>query len=363
MPMNILYMIDKLGFGGTERQLVELIRNLDRSRFQPHICTLTVSNKLYDELDIPKISLDFKSFSSMSLLKQLVTFSRFIRENRIDIIQTFFQDPFLMAAIVKPFHRVKLIGSFRDLGFWRTPAETRKMRLAYPNFSGFIANSQAVKEHFSEIDGISPGKIEVIYNGFDCQHPDVQLSGKQSGGDPVVGIVANMNRKVKRVEDFVKAAALVYRQRADVRFVIVGDGELRGDLENLATSLGVRDVITFVGRVEHPMHFVKDFSIGVITSETEGFCNAIVEYMASGLPVVATNVGGNPELLVNGENGFLYSVGRPEELAEKLELLLDNSELGAKIGAVNREKILRKYSIAAMMEHHYRYYDSVMGGK
>ena len=363
MPANILYMIDNLGFGGTERQLVELIRNLDRSRFQPHICTLTVSNQLYDELDIPKVSLDFKSFSSMSLIKQLVTLSRFIRDNRIDIIQTFFQDPFLMAAIVKPFHRVKLIGSFRDLGFWRTPSETRKMRLAYPFFSGFIANSQAVKEHFCEIDGISPGKIEVIYNGFDCQHLDLQSSGKRCDGGPIVGIVANMNRKVKRVEDFVKAAALVHRQCAEVRFVIVGDGELRGDLENLAANLGVRDVITFVGRVEHPMHFVKDFSIGVITSETEGFCNAIVEYMACGLPVVATNVGGNPELVVNGENGFLYSVGRPEELAEKLVLLLGNSDLGSKIGTVNRGKILRDYSIAAMREHHYRYYDSVMDGK
>ena len=167
MPVNILYIIDSLAHGGTEKQLMQLIRNLDPDRFRPHLCTLKASAGFYQELAIPKISLDFVSFGHPSLLRNLTSLSSFIRRHRIRLVQTFFQDPFLLAAMVKPFNRIKLIGSFRDLGFWRTPAETRKMRMAYPFFSGFIANSQAVKDHFVQTDGIRPEKFEVIYNGIE----------------------------------------------------------------------------------------------------------------------------------------------------------------------------------------------------
>lgn len=360
---NILYMIDNLAYGGTEKQLVELIRNLDRSRFRPHLCTLKPSNNLYEELDIPKIYLDFTSYTHFSLFTKIISLNKFITANKIQIIQTFFQDPFLLAAMIKPFHRVKLIGSFRDLGFWRKRSETRKMRLAYPYFSGFIANSQAVKEHFVATDGIRPEKIEVIYNGFDSQLLDQKYSlNHQRENKLIVGIVGNFNRQVKKVDDFIRAAAIVHRQKPDTRFVIVGDGELRNDLESLATQLGVLDKIEFTGRVEHPMQFIRDFSVGVITSETEGFCNAIVEYMAFGIPVVATNVGGNPELVVDGENGFLVPVGSPETLAERIVCLLDDASLRSTIGKRNEEKISKKYSIPVMIEKHSDYYCRTLAG-
>lgn len=361
MPINILYMIDNIHYGGTECQLVELIRHLDRSRFRPHLCTLKPSNSLYDELDIPKFCLDFSSFSHPTLFTKLSKLVQFIRTHDIHIVQTFFQDPFLLAAMAKPFHKVKLVGSFRDLGFWRTPSISRKMRMAYPFFSGFIANSQAVKEYFANIDGISLGKIEVIYNGIDCQLLDVHSTRANHGnGKQLVGIVANMNRKVKRVEDFVKAAALVHRQEPAARFIIVGDGEFRDGLETLASQLGMRDFITFTGRVANPMQYVKDFRVGVITSETEGFCNAIVEYMACGVPVVATRVGGNPELITEGENGFLVPMGDPEELAKKIVHLLKDESLQSKIGDSNREKIIREYSLSVVLERQSRYYDKLL---
>ena len=110
---NILYMIQFLGHGGTEKQLVQLILGLQGGRFRPHLCTLMPSGGYFDELAVPKIHLQFRSFLNPSLLSRMVRLSAFIRRHNIHIVQTFFQDPFLLAAMLKPWHSFKLIGSFQ----------------------------------------------------------------------------------------------------------------------------------------------------------------------------------------------------------------------------------------------------------
>jgi glycosyltransferase involved in cell wall biosynthesis len=359
-PINVLYLIDSLTHGGTERQVAELIGNLDRTRIQPHLCTLKLSSGIYDDLTIPKACLGYSSFGSLSLLGVLRQLSRFIAEYQIDIVQTFFQDPFLLAALLKPFHRCKLIGSFRDLGFWRTKAESRKMRFAYKFFDGFIANSLAVKDHFVIQDRLPPDLIEVIYNGFDLGAPPLS-SSTDPAAQIIVGIVANLNRPVKRVQDFVRAAAIVHERRPQTSFVIVGGGHLQPELEALAAELGVGHCTRFTGMVANPLDYVATFTVGVITSETEGLCNAIIEYMACGVPVVATNVGGNPELVSENVNGLLYESGKYHELAAALMHLLESPGKRAAMGTENRKKVADRFSIQSMIRHTEAYYRTVMG--
>lgn len=358
MPTNILFIIDSLHLGGTEKQLIQLIRHLDPERFRPHVCTLKEAGRLSAGLDVPTVSLDFRSFSHPSLIAQVVELGKYIRRHRIQVIQTFFQDPFLLAALSRPFNGAKLIGSFRDLGFWRTSAETRKMRLAYPFFAGFIANSVAVRQHFSATDGLAPEKIQVIYNGIDPV-PLVR-SSRCLGQSPLIGIVANCNRPVKRVDDFIHAAALVHRQRPDARFEIVGDGHLRPALEALAWSQGLQGVLTFTGSVAEPLERVANFHVGVITSESEGFCNAILEYMACGVAVVATAAGGNPELVRDGENGFLVPVGGIELLAERLLTLISSPDLLQRFEQKNYAQVLSQFSLKKMVDQHQSYYASFL---
>ncbi|MDD2736003.1 MAG: glycosyltransferase [Desulfuromonadaceae bacterium] len=361
-PINVLYIIDSLTHGGTEKQVAELIRHLDRTRVQPHLCTLKPSSGLYDELDIPKICLDFSSFGSIAVVGVLRNLSRFISDNRIDIVQTFFQDPFLLAAMIKPFHRIKLIGSFRDLGFWRTKAESRKMHFACRFFDGYIANSQAVKDHFVAQDNLTPDRVAVIYNGFDISAIPARHS-LDTTTSSIVGIVANLNRPVKRVQDFVTAAATVHKKRPDTSFVIVGGGHLQPELEALAAALGIGHCTTFTGMVANPLDYIASFSVGVITSETEGFCNAIIEYMACGVPVVASRVGGNPELIVEGVNGYLYGSGDCNELASVILRLLADSADRERIAVTNAPTVSRRYSISAMVSTTCCYYESIMTRK
>lgn len=357
--INILYLIDSMEDGGTERQLVELILGLDRKKFTPHICTLHDSvGSHYERLDVPKSCLFFKSFCRPSLVKNVHELTTYIRKNNIDIVQSFFQDSTLLAALTKPFHKAKLIGSFRDLGFWRKTSENLKMRLAYPMQSGFIANSNAVKDFVVEVDRIPADKIQVIYNGFDVH----QLGGLvcTPADPPIVGIVANLNRPVKRVQDFVAAAALVHRQLPEVCFCVVGGGYLQPELEKLAKSSELSSVIEFTGRLDNPLSKVSKWSVGVITSETEGLCNAIIEYMVCGLPVVVTDVGGNPEIVSDGENGFLVPFAAPDKLALQIIQLMTDCNLRKRISVKNSRETARLYSVSSTVEAHSDYYHQLL---
>lgn len=360
MQKGILYLIDRLAIGGTEGQLCALLQGLDPERFQPHLGTLYHSNTDRVFLDVPRLPLSFKAFCHPSTFRCIWQLSSYIRRHRIRIVQAFFQDPTGIAALSRPFHSARLVGSFRDLGFWRNPKESFKMRLAYPAFNGFIANSKAVKENFTIIDGIPSSKIEVICNGITLDEKLVAESLLATKQQSVVGIVANLNRPVKRVQDFVRAAVLVRKQCLDARFIVVGDGELRPSLEALSHSLGLGDVLRFEGQIKQPLEFVRSFSVGVNTSETEGFSNAILEYMACGIPVVATANGGNSELVSEGVHGFLVPVGNVELMAEKIVTLLQEEELRRRIRSSNLQLIRSCFSLEQMVRAHETYYDQLL---
>jgi L-malate glycosyltransferase len=361
MKHRILYLIDRLHTGGTEGQLIALIKGLDRERFEPHVGVFNLPGGChFDTLDIPKLSLDFRSFCRPSLLQSVQRLVSYIRRQRIQLVQTFFQDPFLLAALSKPFHRALLIGSFRDMGFWRNRREILKMRLAYPAFHGFIANSRAVRDEFVAADSLDSEKFAVIYNGIDLAA--ISPRPVEPPSPPVVGIVANLNRPVKRVQDFVAVADLAHRQRPDVRFCVVGGGYLQPELEQQAKALGLGQAITFTGLVDEPLKYVANWTVGVITSETEGFCNGILEYMACGLPVVATSAGGNPELVKEGDNGFLVPVGMPEVLAQRILTLLDSANLAADMGRRNIATIRNCFSLQAMVDRYQQQYSCWLAG-
>ena len=355
-------MIDMLAHGGTEKQLLILIDHLDRDQFNPHLVTLWPSPAIFDSLDIPKLELGLGRFRQMGTLLKLHQLYQYIREHDIHLVQTFFQDSFFLGALLKPFCKFKLIGGFRDLGFWRTRTANLKMRLSYPFFDGFIANSQAVREHFISADGLNPNKIAVVYNGSSFSEDQNCSVGE---GCPLVGIVSNFNRDVKRVDDFIRAAALVREQLPETTFMVVGGGNFSGGhdyrqaaLMELSQRLGLGDSIRFTGTVPDPIALIRSFSIGVITSATEGFCNAIIEYMAQGIPVVATATGGNSEQVIEGETGFLSPVGNTVQLAERIIHLLRNPQLRLRMGQAGYDRVCKEFSIERMVAEHERYYKS-----
>lgn len=322
--IGILYCIDALpSGGGTENQLAGLIRRLDRRRFDVHLCTLRGTANPPDLPDCARLELDLPGWLHPRAWREIDRLARYLRERRIDVVQSFFQDATLAAALAGSRAGTPVrLAAFRDLGFWRNRRSEFLMRRAYPRLTGFVANSQAVKAHFCARDRLPPGRVAVIPNGVD---PDEFTFVDHAGPDaPAVGIVGNLNRAVKRTDLFIAAAGRLAPAHPGVVWHVVGDGALRPRLAEQARALGLGDRIVFAGRVDPVGDYLGRLAVGVICSDSEGFSNSVLEYMLRGCAVVATDVGGNREAVRHGETGLLVRPGDAEALAAAIGRLLDD---------------------------------------
>jgi glycosyltransferase involved in cell wall biosynthesis len=231
-----------------------------------------------------------------------------------------------------------------------------------------LVNSESAKQSVVKKERVDPKDIDVIPNGIDVtkftyseeeRHVNRQAFGLKAD-ECCVGIIANMSRPVKRVDIFLKAAAEVYKHEKNTIFLVVGDGYLKDELEKLTKILGIESRTQFLGLQKEVIPYLASFDIGVCTSDSEGFSNAILEYMAMGLPVVATNVGGNKEVVQNEINGFLVNPNDPEAVAESILKIIKNGELKEKMSQ-NSLRMVRHYSWENKIKEIERYYQMILG--
>jgi glycosyltransferase involved in cell wall biosynthesis len=357
-PARIVFCILSMGEGGTEKQLIKLIRGLDHTRFEPLLCTLRPIFMDLKTLDCQFLELLIGSLGSVSALQELRRLRRFVRDQRVDIIQTFFEDPTVFGLLGSLGHQVRVrVAGIRDLGFSRTWKKVPQLRLAYPHFDGFIANSQAAARQANALDRIPLEKIEVIYNGV-ALPPTREPYARHE--PPLVGVVAHLNRQVKRVDLFLHAASHVRQQVPTARFLVVGDGHLRQELESLAQRLGLGSSVEFAGHVSDVVATMRLLDVGVLCSDSEGFPNTVLEYMACGVPTVARKVGGNEELVSDRETGMLVDSDRPEAIAEAVLALLRDEELSRTVSARARRLVEDSFSVEACVARHEDYYERLL---
>ncbi|MGZ8515798.1 MAG: glycosyltransferase [Chitinophagaceae bacterium] len=357
----IVFIIDFLSTkdgisGGTERQLVEMLEKIDKDKFKPFLFCLQKqhNNLIYDSISVEKRFLDIDSLKSPRNVIKLARFIGFLKKNSVNIIHTFFFDSALFGVMSAKLAGIKtIITSRRDLGFLYNKRLLRLLKFINLLTDRFVVNSISVKNELIKKEKVNSNLIDIIYNGIDLDRIDQATPAdiikefrliNYSNSVKIVGIVGNFNRKVKRIDLFIQAAAEVHKKYKNVYFMIVGGGNNEQELKTLANDLGVGNRVVFTGFKSDAVPYMKNFTIGVNTSESEGFSNTILEYMAVGIPVVATNVSGNAELVQEGKTGILVPPGNPGEIAYAICELLSDENKRHQMGIESKRIVEEKYS-------------------
>lgn len=346
--IKITYIIDELNIGGTENQLLKQVSLLNKDLFEQTIICLHYTSYL-EELNFccPIHVLNVGKLLSCTGFKQLLWTARLLRELKTDILQCYFIDSNIFGVLAGKIGGVRnIIACRRDMGFWYTKKLLFILKLFNIFTDRFLVNSNAVKVNLVKYEKINSKIIDIIYNGIDLDlfekardKEENRKNLKIPDQDLVVGIIANLNRPVKRVDLFIKAAREVLRENQSVTFLIIGDGYLKNSLEKLAKHLGISEKVYFLGLKKDIYNYLSVIDIGVLTSDSEGFSNSILEYMSVGLPVVCSETSGNEELIENGINGFLFPPNSTTKLAASILQLIEDSDLRDKIHMTNKKRI------------------------
>ena len=351
--------------GGGERVALKLAAFLPDYGYRASILTFQAPTDamVCENPPCPIYLLPLTNVFSVSAFKAALQLRRFLRQQKIQIVQTFFESSDLWAGVVtKATSSARLIWSRRDMGILRR----RKHRLAYRLLSGMpdrvFAVSELVRQHCIEVDGIDPDHVQTIYNGLDVAQwtPRVRLSN--DSGAIVITTVGNI-RHVKGHDIFVKAAAQVIARYPQAVFTIAGSTlspDYFEDLQRLIRDFGIGDHFHFAGGVRDLASHFAGADIFVLPSRSEGFSNAIVEAMAMALPVVATNVGGNMEAVVNGISGFIVPTEDVGALAAAIIDLVGNPDLAREMGETGRSIVAERFTIDAMMTQIRRVYGELL---
>jgi glycosyltransferase involved in cell wall biosynthesis len=301
-------------------------------------------------------------------LQTAVALRRLILSGQVDIVHTFFPASDLLgAAVAKAARRPIVISSRRDMGYRRS----RLHRLAYRMGRGLYDQVHAVaeevrREHIRE-DGLDPRKVVTVYNGIDVTTIDAARPERPSdilpGAEcPVVVSVGNI-RPVKGFENLVRTAAIVCETMPDVKFLIIGafqDAACLKSIENLARSLNVEKNIVFAGRRARVPSILKTCDVFYLPSHSEGLSNALLEATACGLPCVATDVGGNGEVVEQGRSGYLVPRNEPRAAADRIVALLRDKRLTVEMGRAGRRIAETKFSMDGMVNRITDLYDGLL---
>jgi glycosyltransferase involved in cell wall biosynthesis len=369
--VRLLEFLTSFTAGGTERQIVNLMKGLDRSRFALSIGCQLRSGKFLDEvlaLGAPLREYPISSFKNVHTLRQVVRLARDMRRDRIQVVHShnFYANVFAIPA-ARLARTPVVIASVRDMGIYQTAAQQVLHRAACALADRIIVNADAIRR-LLVAHGLAAHRITVIPNGLDMTPFGAPARPAMLRAElgvplhaPLVVLVARLNA-LKGVADFLDAAALVLRRVPIARFVVVGDdwvsqrAELvpdtayRRSLDSQIKSLGLEGHVVFTGFRRDVPALLSEAAVSVLPSHSEGLSNTLLESMAAGAPVVATDVGGNPEVVLDGVTGLLVPPRAPAALADAIVTILGDRELAERFGRAGRRRVTQDFSLTQMIE-------------
>ncbi len=347
------------GEGGTEQHLKMLVSRMDPARFEVDVMQLG-EGAPQREGQVGAARLHYLPTGRLLSLHGLKRFRRllhFVRSRKHQCILSFFESSDILALFLGKFSGVScIVSSRRDTGF----RYSRKLRLIYPyidrHFHRIVAPSTAVRESLL-FCGVPEERIVLIPNGVDVERfseavePLVRRELGIGKERIVLGNVARLSEE-KDQATLLRAVHTLHRSGREVLLLIVGDGPVRQQLKETASQLGLRNHVHFLGARSDIPAVLASIDIFVLSSLTEGMSNAVLEAMAAARPVVATRVGGNPELIADGETGYLVPARDSSALAWAIGRLADNPGLRKRMGLAGRRRVASSHSADVMVRRY-----------
>jgi glycosyltransferase involved in cell wall biosynthesis len=366
--LNVLQFVTLFGIGGTERQVLNLVQGLDMSRFGVEVACLKRWGALLPEIEATGVPItEYKTtslYNHIAMWNQM-RFLNHLRKGKVEIVHTY---GFYSNVFGLPPARLagaKVLASIRDTGDHQTPMQKRVEKLYCRMADCVVTNAEAVRKRLTN-EGYDAEKIVVIHNGIElaryARKPAELGLHRELGvpsNTPLVAVFARLN-ELKGIEYFLQAVAGLIERFDNVRFLIVGDGASRAPLEKYAGELGLNKHVVFLGfRLDVPT-LLSEISVSVLPTLSEGLSNSLLESMAASVPVVATRVGGNPEVVQAGITGLLVPPRDAEALARAIGQFLEQPLIARKFGHAGRERVSQQFALEKMTRATAHLYEGLM---
>lgn len=348
MPERIpvLLLTRSLGLGGTERQLAEMAKALNRTAFRPHVGCFHVEGFRAEELwaaGVPVVRFPVTSFLGPSVISGLAAMGRYIREHKIRLVHSFDVPLTVFGVPAARLFRVPSVLSSQRAHRALTPGIRRRLlRLTDRMVDGIVVNSEAVRRELIDDDRATPRLIHLCYNGIDAAF--FESHRRPAAGPIVIGVICAL-RPEKGVETLLEAFARLNVPKTTVRLRIIGSGPSLPSLEQLAQRLNLDGRCTFEPATKNVSAALEGIDIFVLPSLSESLSNSLMEAMASGCCVVASKAGGNPELVTDQQTGLLFPSGDSSALTACLDLLLRNATLRTRLAAAGAERMRAEFTV------------------
>lgn len=348
-PMPILLLVRELGIGGCENDLTKIATGIDRRRFEPHVGCLYARGIRLPQLQaagIPIVELPVRGLLSRSWLAGARVLRRYVREHRIALLHTFDAPMDMVAIPVAWATRVPVLVK-SHLWYRRPLSRAHKLWLAATDrmVDAIVVNSRAAQSELVGEYGVSVDRTHLCYNGVDSREFHPAATGQRSTSHSVtIGAVCAL-REEKRLDLLLEGFARLRRDGVDARLLLVGGGPMLGRLQDLRRSLQIEEISEFHPTTGDVGSWLRQIDVFVLSSDTESFPNALLEAMACGCCVVASGVGGVPELVRHATNGLLFDAGNVDQLVAHLRTVAGNPDLRLTLGAAAARTARDEFSI------------------
>jgi len=363
--VNILYVVWSLEIAGAEKLAYDMIRALPADRFRVIVCSVNKGGLLGERLRNEGVTVYHREkgngldWGAVGWLRDI------IRRERVTVIHAHQYSPMVYAVLASwAMRHVRVV--FTEHG--RNYPEQRRWKRELVNpflargLDRIVAISASTRGSMMEYDRLPGDRIRVIHNGVNPEHArgsaDVSAKRRELGipeGHAVVG-TATRFEPVKNLPLLLHAFRTVLTARPNTCLVLAGAGSLERELRDLARTLEMETRVHFIGLRHDLPDIYGVMDVFVLSSHTEGISIALLEAMANGVPAVVTAVGGNPEVVLHGETGFVVPAGDDGAMAERVLSLLDNPQRGGEIGRNGMRRVEKRFSFDRMMAEYLALY-------